>query len=378
MTRPLRCLSVTVVHRPDDSRVRTRLVGALLDAGWEVVQAAPFGAFDLPLDGGPDGLTTLDLPRARGRRRGAAWRAVRALLRERAGEFDVVLAHDPEILTAAVGLGIDHLVWDVEEDTAATFVVKEYLPTPVRGLAASAWRAFERVAERRWSLQLADHAYAARFHREHPVVTNTVVVPTSVKPVGDDRVVYLGTVTTARGCTEMVRLAEILREATAGDERPVRLDVIGHAADAASEEMLTRAREQGLLTWRGYVPSEEALPLLDGALCGISLLHDLPNYRPSMPTKVVEYLARGVPAVTTPLPVAVALVEASGGGLVVPFEDPQAAADAILALRADPERAASMGAAGHAHVAEHYDWATQGPAFAASLAQVAAERSPLR
>ena len=48
---------------------------------------------------------------------------------------------------------------------------------------------------------------------------------------------------------------------------------------------------------------------IDGALAGLSLLRDLPNYRGSMPTKVVEYLAHGVPAITTPLPLAREIVQ---------------------------------------------------------------------
>jgi len=36
-----------------------------------------------------------------------------------------------------------------------------------------------------------------------------------------------------------------------------------------------------------------------------------------MPTKVAEYMAHGVPVVTTPLPLAVELVSAADGGFVV-------------------------------------------------------------
>ena len=57
--------------------------------------------------------------------------------------------------------------------------------------------------------------------------------------------------------------------------------------------------------------------MLPGALAGLSLLQDLPNYRHSRPTKIVEYMAHGVPVVTTPLPVAVELVESAGAGVVV-------------------------------------------------------------
>ena len=52
----------------------------------------------------------------------------------------------------------------------------------------------------------------------------------------------------------------------------------------------------------GPLPHFEAMAVVAGASVGFSLLHDLPNYRASMPTKVIEYLAMGVPVVASDLP----------------------------------------------------------------------------
>ena len=41
-------------------------------------------------------------------------------------------------------------------------------------------------------------------------------------------------------------------------------------------------------------------------------------------------MARGLPVITTPLPLAVDLVQSADCGFVVPFNGPQAAADAVL------------------------------------------------
>jgi glycosyltransferase involved in cell wall biosynthesis len=100
------------------------------------------------------------------------------------------------------------------------------------------------------------------------------------------------------------------------------------------------------LRWYGFLPNDRALARLSGALAGLSLLHDQPNYRHSRPTKVVEYMAHGVPVVATPTPLAAGLVERYGCGLVVPYQDPPAAARAIRRLAGDAElrlRAAHQG-----------------------------------
>jgi glycosyltransferase involved in cell wall biosynthesis len=107
---------------------------------------------------------------------------------------------------------------------------------------------------------------------------------------------------------------------------------------------------------------------LEGALAGLSLLHDLPNYRNSLPTKIVEYMAHGVPVVTTPLPVARELVEEAGAGFVVPFGDAGAAADAVRALRDDPALRERLAKAGVTAARDHLDWRLEAPVFLAALA----------
>jgi hypothetical protein len=56
------------------------------------------------------------------------------------------------------------------------------------------------------------------------------------------------------------------------------------------------------LRWHGFVPKDKALPMLAGALARLSLLHDEPNYLHSRPTQVLEYMASGVPVVSTANP----------------------------------------------------------------------------
>ncbi len=361
-------LVVTVVHHPADARVYHREITALLAAGWRVTYAAPFTGHHRAQPTPGARLRTLDLPRAHGRHRTAALRAARALLAREGERHAVVLLHDPELLVAAAGLGLRNLVWDVHEDTAASLGAKTWLPPGGRLLGRVAVRGVEQWADRRMPLLLAEYAYQDRFDHPHDVVPNATWVPVHVDGPGTDRVVYLGTVTMARGAALLGEVGRLLRR-RAGDA--VRLEVVGPTADRASATLLGRARERGDLSWDGFVENTEALPRLRGALAGLSLLHDLPNYRHSMPTKVLEYMAYGVPVVTTPLPVPAEVVRSAGCGVVVPFGDPEAVVDEVLALRADPARAARMGAAGHDRVLACYDWRTLSRDFVATMERFA-------
>lgn len=362
-----RALVVTVVHHPEDARIRHREIGALLDAGIQVTYAAPFSAHGLDL---PDvaGLRPIDLPHASGRSRGEAFRAVRRLLAQQGPEHDVVLVHDPEIVAAAVGLHLDNLIWDVHEDTAAAIEAKPWVPERARGAMVRAARAIERRAERRHELILAEYAYADRFEREHVVVPNTVSVPATVEPPGDTRAVYLGSITMARGAATLLQTGRLLTVAMRGS---VRVEIIGAARDTRTADTLSWGVKCGHVRHLGFVPSARALPMLDGALAGLSLLEDRPNYRHSMPTKVIEYMAHGIPVVTTPLPLAADLVNEAGCGIVVPFDDAEATAAALIELARDPERREAMGRAGHEYVREHYDWNVIGRDFVRHITDLA-------
>lgn len=371
----LRALVVTVVHHPQDSRIRHREITALLEAGWQVTYLAPFTAHAVALPPPEGGLTCVDLPRAAGRDRLAAARAARAQVRRLAPDHDVVVVHDPELLLATAGLRLDHLVWDVHEDPVGALAVKEWLPPALRRPVAGGWRLAERVIERRHPLLLAEHAYAERFRRPHPVVPNAVVVPERVPLAGGSRLVHVGNLTTARGSEVML---EVARRAHAASDGAIVLEVIGPARDAASRAAMEAGVGEGVVRWRGFQPAHVAMARIDGALAGLSLLRDLPNYRGSMPTKIVEYLAHGVPAITTPLPLAREIVTEAGAGCVVPFDDASAAADAAVRLWRAPDEAAAMGQRGRALVAERHDW-TQGAAtFVDALTAVALGRSPRR
>jgi glycosyltransferase involved in cell wall biosynthesis len=140
------------------------------------------------------------------------------------------------------------------------------------------------------------------------------------------------------------------------------VDLIG-PADPDVASAVADAHRRGWVRHHGFIPNREALKLLRGALAGLALLHDEPNYATSRPTKVMEYMAFGIPVVTTPNAASTELVRKYDSGLVVPFRDPEAAAAAVLELRADPDLRHHFGAAGRAGAIRDLDWRDDGRRF---------------
>ncbi|MFC4560592.1 glycosyltransferase family 4 protein [Nocardiopsis mangrovi] len=356
----MHALVATVVHHPEDARILHRQIRALLDAGHTVTYVAPFR--ERGVTPWPE-LSVVDVPRAAGRRRLRALRAARAALAEHAPQADVLLFHDPELLLA-LPRNRPVTIWDVHEDAAAALLTKPWLPKALRRPLGPVVRGFERRAERRMHLLLAEEGYRDRFERSHPVVPNTTYVPERpARRPGTDRVVYLGHLSTARGARELVELGRILQP------HGVKVEVIG-AADGATKPLLRAAQQEGAVHWYGFVPNDQALRMVSGALAGISLLHDTPNYRHSMPTKVIEYMAHGLPVITSPTPVAARLVNGrpeGDSGLVVPYNDAAAAADAVLRLRSDPPLRNRLATTGHAIARSEFHWPTQAVQFVQQL-----------
>jgi glycosyltransferase involved in cell wall biosynthesis len=373
----VRVLVCTVVHHPADARIYFRQVRALLEAGHEVTYIAPMGERGAPASLGP-GLTTVSIPRAMGKRRLGALRAARAALREQAPTADLLLVHDPELLLVLPPRSRrPPTVWDVHEDTAAALTTKAWLPKFLRPVAAWGVIAAERLAGRRLHLILAETGYNARFKGTHPVVPNTTYVPeTAAPPGGPRRVIYVGHISPDRGSAEMTELGRLLAP------HGISVELVGQADAAAQQHIraagtaISRGGERSIppyppggVHWHGFIPNEQALALADGAIAGLSLLQDEPNFRHSMPTKVIEYMARGLPVITTPLPLAVDLVQSADSGFVIPFNDPQAAADAILKLDADPDLRVKMGLRGHEYAKDNLGWPKAAKAFVAQLEQ---------
>jgi glycosyltransferase involved in cell wall biosynthesis len=358
----MRVCVCTIVHHPEDARILHRQIKALLDAGHEVTYIAPFRACNVTP--WPE-IDAVDVPRAAGRTRLAALRAARSALARRARAADVVLVHDPELLLVLP----DHpaVIWDVHEDTAAALTAKPWVPGPLRRPLRPLVRGMERRAERKMTLLLAEEGYRDRFAGEHTVVPNTTYVPETVpKPPGDDRVVYVGHLTEARGAAELIALAYDLAD------DGVAVELVG-AADESVRPMLRDCQREGVLRWYGFVPNDRALRVVEGALAGLSLLHDMPNYRHSLPTKVIEYMAHGAPVITTPTPPAVDLVVPNDCGLVVPYGDHAATAAAVRKLRDDKELRQGMARRGYQTARARFHWPDHAKLFVARLEELADE-----
>lgn len=286
MTLP-RLLVVTTVHHPDDPRIRFKLIPTLTTE-WDVTYAAPSPG---PTD--RDGLTVVELAGGRLVRFLAAGRI---LLQRR---WDLVALHDPELLPLGLVRSVlgRPTLFDLHENLAQLPMSREWLPGPLRLPLAWMGGLALRMAERAMTVTLAEAGYRELFRRSHPVIANHLPaeMPAPVPESQPPFLAYVGDITSARG-------AHLAVEAAAG--AGTRLVMVGRVAPPTlKQDLEEHARRAGVeLELTGSLPHEVALERIAGARAGLSPLLDTGNYRHSLPTKLPEYLALGIPAVVSDLP----------------------------------------------------------------------------
>lgn len=118
-----------------------------------------------------------------------------------------------------------------------------------------------------------------------------------------------------------------------------------------------RARSLGLsnITFLPSVPKNEMPEVFAASDACIAILKPLDLYKTTYPNKVFDTMAAGRPVVLAIDGVIREVVEAAGAGCFVPPGDPDAMAQAVRALAANPDKARAMGRAGRAAAQAQFD-----------------------
>ena len=168
-------------------------------------------------------------------------------------------------------------------------------------------------------------------------------------PAGQPCFMYLGTLGRERRIDFLLRvLAQVLREIP-----ETKLYLVGKGEQAEDEVYLQQeAQRLGVLpavVFTGQLPRQEALQYVQDADVCVSPFYPTPILNSTSPTKLVEYMAMGKAVVANTHPEQQLLIEQSGCGYCVPYEE-DAFAAAILKLLRAPEIARAMGERGRRYV----------------------------
>ncbi|MBI5017701.1 MAG: glycosyltransferase [Deltaproteobacteria bacterium] len=347
---------ITTVHSADDIRIYYKQCISLASAGYDVVLIAPRSQF---VEKGLVRIHYIPLPSNRlTRMTVTAFIAFRAALAERG---DIYHIHDPELLPVGQILRLlrKTVVYDMHENTPKALLYKEWIPPSLRSYASLMYRVTEKCLMFGLPVVFAERSY----ERDYPWVSQHVNIlnlplicdlqgiytkKASVFTLG-----YLGAVGPGRGTLVTLEAIRILRDRG----HKIYWDCVGPVQDAhrAEIEALAKRYELEGIRLHGYLPPRQGWEIMAHCSAGLAVLQPLPNYVDSVPTKIFEYMALGIPVLASDFPIYRDIVETHGVGLCV-APTPESLADGVEEIIRDPKKADLMSLRGRETVVGLFSW----------------------
>lgn len=345
----MKILHLTTVHPDDDVRIYVKQAVSLA-AHYDTALIAPRRSERIYGD-----ITYLPLTPVRSR-------AQRLLLQREALRLvrqfgpDVVHLHDPELLLLGFYLKArgHRVVWDVHEDLPKQMQKKAWIPQAIKGPGASVVRTLERLfvphfdavvsATPSIAEKFADHPTSVTV-RNYPRVEEFGVAESSGRK---PQFVYAGGISLERGALEMLEATAQLRQS-----HDAYLAIAGKFASPDLEQRYGQAEGT---EYQGWLGRQEISRVYGESLAGMVVLHDTPNHIESLPIKMFEYMAAGLPVIASDFPLWRIIVEKYQSGLLVNPTNPADIAAAMKWVLEHPEEARQMGERGRQAVEQELNW----------------------
>jgi glycosyltransferase involved in cell wall biosynthesis len=293
---------------------------------------------------------------------------------------DIYHLHDPELMLVGILLKLitgKKVIYDVHEDYSKQMLFKLYLPKIIRKEIAFLVGMIES-----YSSKLLDAIITAtddilkNFSRHKrvlsvknfPIVSNfPIEEENEEREKGVFSLIYIGGLEKIRGITQIIEALAVFNS-----DDPLRLVLCGDFYPANFEAKVRSLEGFKKVEYLGWVAPRDIPNLLKNHDVGIVCLHPTTNYVTSLPLKLFEYMAAGLPVIASNFPLWKTIVEGNGCGICVDPLNPEEIAQAIKYLMEHPGLREEMGEKGRRAVAEKYNWEKEGKKLLDLYAQLLA------
>jgi glycosyltransferase involved in cell wall biosynthesis len=251
------------------------------------------------------------------------------------------------------------VIYEVQENLYKKIPLKSYN----RGwLFERFFRYFDQKARRTFKLIFTEDAYLNEYKnlsQPYAIIHNFASLhwlstPLPVPNLINPTFFYAGVISLERAFDTVLSALVIVKKSYPN----VRLRLFGHLRidsklldDSAAYQFVKDS-----LIFYSYQPQEEAFKYTNDALAGIALLKPVGDYADSYPTKLFDYMALGLPVITSDLPLLRTVVEPANCGFCVSPYDAEALAIRMIWCIEHPEDLRKMGENGRKAIVEKYHW----------------------
>lgn len=279
-------------------------------------------------------------------------------------EPSLVHFHDPELMFVGRQLWYKFkipVVFDIHENIAMQILDKSYIPKAFRGLVSRIYKSIENYFLKYFHLVIAEHSYETVYAHKGKSLATVLNMPdlSHFKPyVNNSRaghdIFYIGGISNERGLDVTLEALKVLKS------RGIDffMHYIGPISEEKIEELPLKEIEQKVKFY-GRMDSKEGFKISKKCIVGLSVLKPIKNYVGSYSTKIFEYMAIGLPVITSNFPLYQKVVERYECGFCIDPYSSIELADSIEELILNPNLANQMGENGQLAVHKKFSWSSE-------------------
>lgn len=373
-----KCCHITSVHPVFDTRIFYKQCRTLAQAGYKVSLIAPHTQDEIV-----ESIKIIGLAQAKNRWQRLLTSNLKILWCACQQKADIYHLHDPELLPLGVILKLlsnRKVIYDVHENYSQQTLFKEYLPLISRKSIALIIKIVESLASK-----LCDGIICATDDILKNFSSHPKALTVKNFPILDDfseaaqqpkqqiteqfktssklnqksktfKLIYIGALNPVRGISQIIQAIKLIEK-----HYPVKL-LLGGNFDSADyqTQIIKHCQNSPNISYVGQVPYQNIPKLLSQADAGVACSRPIRNYLTSLPVKLFEYMAAGLPVIVSNFPFWQKIVKGNKCGLCVNPLEPKEIAKAIEYLITHPQEATAMGDNGRRAVLKKYHWAKQG------------------
>lgn len=348
---------LTSVHQRYDTRVLYKECSSLVKGGYQVYLIVADGKGEEEVNG----VKILDAGESDGRL-GRFIKSTRKVYKK-ALEVDaeVYHFHDPELIQYGMKLLSKgkKVIYDVHEDFPRQVLSKPYLNRTIAKVISFLFEKYENRCAKKFTAILTSTDFIKNrflnYNQSTEVIFNYPFLEEFDKPKSyskdKNEIVYIGSLTRERGIVQIVESLNYLEDVT--------LNIGGKYGDKTLQEELISSSGWSKVNFLGFLSRKEVKETMCKSKIGLVTLLPTINYLDSLPVKMFEYMASGIPVIASDFPLWKSIIDKYQCGVFADPLNPKEIAEKIEYLFKNPALAEEMGTNGRLAIEQSLNWSNE-------------------